>query len=101
MIKSKCNCHKIDVSTLEISIFFQQKSNKQYLSSWLYAIEISIFPTISSVFSQQWDIKSTILNIPKTATNEGLWWILIVLNEILYALVYFKMNMPINKVTRV
>ena len=70
MIKSKCNCHKMGVSTLEISIFCQQKVRSNILAPG-YAIEIPIFSTISSVFSQQWDTKSIILNIPKTATDEG------------------------------
>ena len=70
MIKSKCNCYKVGVSTLKISIFFQQKVIS-IISAPGNAIEIPIFSTISSIFFQQWDTKSTILNIPKTATDEG------------------------------
>ena len=70
MMKSKCNCHKIGVSTLKISIFLQHKVLSN-ISAPDNAIKIPIFPTFTSIFSQQCYIKSKILNIPKNATNDG------------------------------
>ena len=69
-MKCKYNCHKIGVSILEISIFLQQKVRSN-ISAPDYASNFPIFATFCLIFPQQYEIRSKIQNILKTATNEG------------------------------
>ena len=75
-MKCKYNCHRIGVSILKISIFLQQKVISN-ISAPDYASKFPIFATFSLIFSQQYEVRFTIYNILKTATNEGYLWILV------------------------